>query len=160
MDNFIDFSNVTNRRLFIDAGGNPVNLGTDGSLPTGSAPDIFLSGDTDTWHVNKGTSGGFTENGTLTTAAGPNATSLGLVAHYKLDETSSTTAVDSSGNGYDDTMENGLDAANDSVAGANNDAQSTAYFRADGHHVVQEDGSGLVFQASDTRLQIARNRTQ
>ena len=67
----IDFSAQTNRRAFIDASGNPVDLGEDGSKPTGSAPDIFLSGDTDDWHTNKGTGGGFTENGALTTAPSP-----------------------------------------------------------------------------------------
>ena len=68
---YIDFSIEENRRAFIDAAGNPVDLGTDGSGPTGTAPDIFLSGDTDDWHTNKGTGGGFTENGTLTTAPSP-----------------------------------------------------------------------------------------
>ena len=42
----------------------------------------------------------------------------GLVGHWKLDETSGTTAFDSSGNGNDGTMQNGLDASNESVPGA------------------------------------------
>src|SRR3546814_7073174 len=41
----------------------------DGSTPTGSAPLVFLSGATASWHTNKGTGGGFTENGALTDAA-------------------------------------------------------------------------------------------
>lgn len=41
----------------------------------------------------------------------------GLVGHWKLDETSGTTATDSSSNGNDGTMQGGLDAANDSVTG-------------------------------------------
>lgn len=41
-----------------------------------------------------------------------------LVGHWTLDETSGTTAADSSGNGYDGTMLGGLDASTDSVAGA------------------------------------------
>lgn len=65
---YLDLSVQANRRNFIDADGNPVYLGADGSLPTGSAPDIFLSGDTADWHTNKGTGGGFTENGALTTS--------------------------------------------------------------------------------------------
>lgn len=65
---YIDLSVEANRRDFIDANGLPVNLGSDGSTPTGSAPDIFLSGDVDTWHTNKGTGGGFTEIGALTDA--------------------------------------------------------------------------------------------
>lgn len=40
-----------------------------------------------------------------------------LVAHYKLDETSGTTAVDSSNNSNDGTMGGGLDAGNDNVEG-------------------------------------------
>ena len=36
----------------------------------------------------------------------------GLVGHWPLDETSGTTSFDSSGNGNDGTMENGLDAGN------------------------------------------------
>ena len=68
-DTYIDFSVEANRRKFIDSGGNPVYLGDDGSIPTGSAPEIFLSGDTVDWHTNKGTGGGFTENGALTDAA-------------------------------------------------------------------------------------------
>lgn len=77
--------------------------GDDGSLLTGSKPDVFLSGDVDTWHTNIGSAGGFTENGALTLAdnpiplpAAPNST-VGLVGHWKLDETSGTTATDSAG---------------------------------------------------------------
>ena len=39
---FFDLSVEANRRKFIDAGGAPVSLGTDGSVPTGTAPAIFL----------------------------------------------------------------------------------------------------------------------
>lgn len=120
---FLDISVEANRRKFIDANGNPVFLGTDGSLATGSAPDIFLSGDTATWHTNKGSGGGFTENGTLTTASsGPyerntDGPQSGLVGWWKLDETSGTTAVDSSGGGNDGTMLDDLNASSDSVNG-------------------------------------------
>ena len=61
---YIDFSSLANREKFARAGG-PVNLGSDGSLPTGTAPAIYLSGATSTWHTNLGTGGGFTENGAL-----------------------------------------------------------------------------------------------
>ena len=64
-DSYIDISNVTNRRKFIDASGKPEPLGASGSTPTGSDPLIFLSGDTSSWHTNKGSGGGFTENGAL-----------------------------------------------------------------------------------------------
>jgi hypothetical protein len=65
---YVDLSVEANRRKFIDENGDPVYLGATGSLPTGSAPDVFLSGDTSTWHVNKGTGGGFTKNGELSDA--------------------------------------------------------------------------------------------
>ena len=43
----------------------------DGSGITGVDPFIFLQGDTAVFQNNLGTGGGFTENGTLTTSAGP-----------------------------------------------------------------------------------------
>lgn len=63
---YVDISSSANRRKFIDASGKPVDLGSDGSTPTGTAPIIFLSGETASWHTNKGSGGGFTENGALT----------------------------------------------------------------------------------------------
>ncbi|MEM6810912.1 MAG: LamG domain-containing protein [Pseudomonadota bacterium] len=41
----------------------------------------------------------------------------GLVGYWRLDETSGTTAIDSSGNNNNGTMENGMNASNDSVDG-------------------------------------------
>lgn len=67
-DLFTDFSVEANRRKYIDASGKPVSLGSNGSAPNGTSPLIFQSGSTATWHTNKGTGGGLTENGTLTTA--------------------------------------------------------------------------------------------
>ncbi|MEZ5902400.1 MAG: LamG-like jellyroll fold domain-containing protein [Alphaproteobacteria bacterium] len=123
---YLDLSDVNIRRQFIDANGFPVNLGTDGSRPTGSPPDIFLSGATASWHTNKGTGGGFTENGALTDAITDPGDNFGptgnLVGWWKLDETSGTTAADSSGNGNNGTMQNGQDATNDSAAGIINNA--------------------------------------
>jgi len=122
-DNKIDFSVEANRRAFISASGKAVYLGSDGSLPTGSAPEVFLTGDTDNWHINKGTGGGFNENGALTDAATtPNfpRTEIvpnGLIGHWRLDETSGTTAYDSSGNGFNGTMEGGLSGTFDSTVG-------------------------------------------
>lgn len=66
---YIDFSVEANRRLFIDAGGKPVDLGSDGSTPTGTAPLMFFTNPTATWHTNAGSGGGFTENGAITDAA-------------------------------------------------------------------------------------------
>lgn len=97
-DTYIDLSIEANRRKFIDEYGDPVFLGADGSLPTSSAPDIFLSGDTDSWHVNKGTGGGFTEGGALedaiTKPGGPFLPADGLVGYWKLDEVSGSTVID------------------------------------------------------------------
>lgn len=61
-----DLTVEANRRKWIDADGNPVDLGADGSTPTGSAPAIFLSGDLYGWHSNKGYGEGFSPIGTLT----------------------------------------------------------------------------------------------
>jgi len=66
---YLDISLEANRRKFIDAAGKPVDLGSDGRLPTGTSPLVFFSGPTATWHTNKGSGGGFTEFGSLTTAA-------------------------------------------------------------------------------------------
>lgn len=105
---YIDLSIAANRRKFIDANGWPVDLGSDGSRATGSSPDIFLSGDTATWHTNDGTGGGFTENGALTDALSSPGENLGpidgLVGWWRLDETSGTTINDSSGNSLSGTF--------------------------------------------------------
>jgi len=66
---YLDISISSNRRKFIDALGRPVNLGSNGSTPTGTAPIIYQTGATATWHTNSGSGGGFTENGELTDAA-------------------------------------------------------------------------------------------
>ena len=117
---YLDLSDVNIRRQFIDANGFPVDLGSDGSKPTGSVPDIFLSGDTATWHTNDGTAGGFTETGAITdtiTNPGENlGPTGGLVGWWKLDETAGTTAVDSSVSGNDATYIGTL-PANNSVSG-------------------------------------------
>jgi len=65
---YIDFSIEANRRRFRTSGGKPKDLGSDGSIPTGSSPLLYFSGATAAWHTNKGTGGGFTEIGALTDA--------------------------------------------------------------------------------------------
>ena len=69
---FLDFSVEANRRLFIDAGGKPVDLGSDGSTPTGAAPAVYFSvlpGDAASdFATNRATGGNFTETGTLALA--------------------------------------------------------------------------------------------
>lgn len=112
---YIDFSVEANRHKFRTPTGMPMYLGADGSLPTGTAPDIFLTGNTDTWHTNKGTGGGFTETGALSTAASQPGSALvthgdiatGLVAYWDLNESgSTTTAQDSSTTGANGTLLN------------------------------------------------------
>jgi len=63
---YIDFSLESNRRKFLTPDGRPAFLGASGEYPTGTPPLVYMSGATDTWHVNDGSGGGFTENGALT----------------------------------------------------------------------------------------------
>jgi hypothetical protein len=69
----LDLSSTANRRKFIGSDLKPVYLGHDGSLPTGSAPIVFLratpGGAASTFLTNQGTGGNFTDQGTLTTAS-------------------------------------------------------------------------------------------
>lgn len=65
-DTFIDFSQESNRLKFRDAFGNPVNLGTDGSVPTGTAPLMYMRFDPLSFATNSGVGGNFTINGTIT----------------------------------------------------------------------------------------------
>jgi hypothetical protein len=51
----LDFTDVSVRRKFISAAGKPVNLGVNGELPTGTAPQFFFSGDASTFLNNRGT---------------------------------------------------------------------------------------------------------
>ena len=67
----LDLSITANRRKFISATGKPVDLGLDGSTPTGASPRIFMSGPVADWHTNKGVGGGYTENGVITGAPSP-----------------------------------------------------------------------------------------
>lgn len=69
----LDFAIEANRRKFIDANGYPVDLGANGSLPTGSQPIVFLhlaDGDAvSSYATNKGYGGGMTLVGALTEAS-------------------------------------------------------------------------------------------
>jgi hypothetical protein len=62
----LDLSNASELAKFIDSNGNPVDLGVNGSIPTGSPPILFLNNTLSTWQTNLGSGGGFTGNGTLT----------------------------------------------------------------------------------------------
>ncbi len=109
---YVDLSVAANREKFY-LNSSAVYLGQNGELPTGSTPDLFFSGATAGWHNNRGTAGDFlVASGALTTAAtlptstnpGPASTatqvvSSGLLGHWRMDETSGTFILDSSGNG-------------------------------------------------------------
>jgi len=61
---YLDLSMDANRRKFIDAfgaGAKPVDLGLDGSLPTGTQPLLYLKGDASVWNsgANAGSAGTF-----------------------------------------------------------------------------------------------------
>jgi len=67
----VDFTNASVRALFEATGGHPGNLGTNGSLPTGSAPILYFRSPYSSFGTNSGTGGSFTYygKGALTTAA-------------------------------------------------------------------------------------------
>jgi len=74
-DSFIDFSSSTNREKFRSSGGAAVDVGSDGSTPTGSSPLVYLhldSGETgNNFASNAGTGGDLTVTaGALTNAGG------------------------------------------------------------------------------------------
>jgi len=56
----VDFSVTANRRKFINAVGQRIDYGTNGEIPFGSTPKIYLDGDSST----------FTQLGTITFSAG------------------------------------------------------------------------------------------
>ena len=63
---YLAVSVEANRRLFHDGDGKPVNPAV--AIAALGQPLIRLSGQTAKWHQNKGSGGGFTENGELTTS--------------------------------------------------------------------------------------------
>ena len=64
---YIDFSQEANRNKFVDQLGYPIDLGDDGSEPTGSSPLVYMKFDnTAALGTNSGTGGNFTVNGTVT----------------------------------------------------------------------------------------------
>ena len=69
---YLDFSQEANRLKFFDAFGYPVDLGEDGSTPTGSQPLIYINNDFPLG-TNLGSGGNFTPTNTPT--AGPDVSS-------------------------------------------------------------------------------------
>jgi len=66
---YLDITVESNRRKFISAGGKPVELGSDGSDPTGTAPIIYLPNVYTSFQTNAGSGGNFTVTGALTDCA-------------------------------------------------------------------------------------------
>lgn len=62
---YIDISDSGNRAKFRDGSSKPVELGSNGSTPTGTAAILYLKSEVPNWESNAGTGGGMTENGTL-----------------------------------------------------------------------------------------------
>lgn len=62
---FLDITTEANRRKFVDAAGRPVPLGAKCERPTGSQPIICLNNPPSSFHINKGSGGDFTVNGSL-----------------------------------------------------------------------------------------------
>lgn len=84
---YIDLSDANNRALFLRDVNNPVNMGSDGSHVTGTAPLVFLTGALASWHTNKGTGGGFNLTGTLSEFEAPTYTYRFAIPADYLDET-------------------------------------------------------------------------
>lgn len=61
---FVDISVEANRRDFIDSSGDPVFLGDDGTLPTGTFPEVYLSGEFLDQGFNGGSGGDFVSQAT------------------------------------------------------------------------------------------------
>lgn len=76
---YIDLSVEANRRKFITASGSPANLGSDGSIPTGTAPLIYLPAGSNVIGENSGSGGDFTSGDSPQLIAGPTGGSRTMV---------------------------------------------------------------------------------
>jgi len=68
---YLDFSIETNRRLFIDESGYPVDLGPSGYKPTGTAPLVYMRTQFNNCGLNSGTGGDFVIQGAPAYTVGP-----------------------------------------------------------------------------------------
>lgn len=66
---YLDLTTTSNRRKFITAALYPVSLGTDGSVPTGTAPLVYMKDPAATAGTNSGTGGAWTLTGTAEKAS-------------------------------------------------------------------------------------------
>jgi hypothetical protein len=60
-----------NVQKFRSTGAQPVDLGSDGSTPTGSQPGFYLKNPYSSFETNSGSGGNFTVSGTLASATAP-----------------------------------------------------------------------------------------
>lgn len=60
----IDLTNATNREKWRSSGGDPVDLGSDGSTPTGTAPLVYFRSVYTSFTTNSATGGNFVKYGT------------------------------------------------------------------------------------------------
>lgn len=74
---YLDLTNSTNRAKFITSGGAAVDLGSDGSTPTGSTPTMFFHGAVSGWETNDGSGGGFSVSSGSLSAASTNPPTAG-----------------------------------------------------------------------------------
>ena len=93
---------------FRDATGKPVDLGADGSLPTGTAPAIYLTGDASEFATNRGSGGSFSvDAGALTDADnGPGTRAIGAALFAAAGSASGTGAASGVGNANFDGVGN------------------------------------------------------
>lgn len=66
---YLDMSEAANVQKFRTSAGKPVDLGTDGSTPTGVAPILYLKSAYTAFNTNSGTGGNLSVTGTLTASA-------------------------------------------------------------------------------------------
>lgn len=92
---YLDLTVASNLAKFIDALGNPVDLGSNGSTPTGNRPLIYLNNTTSTWQNNLGSGGNFTENGALTD--GTDISTSGTAGNMTLVSNSQTAKTEPNG---------------------------------------------------------------
>lgn len=85
---FVDLSEASNRRLFIDANGCPLFLGSNGQNPFGSAPPVFLSAATGvpaSFASNNGVGGAFVvSGGSLALSSGSPCCSITTTAQFNV----------------------------------------------------------------------------
>ena len=62
---FLDLGESSNLQKFRSTGGKPVDLGEDGSTPTGTSPTVYLRHPYTGFQTNAGTGGDFSVSGTL-----------------------------------------------------------------------------------------------